>query len=125
MTNEIEWREIPSFPVYELNKKGEVRVQENQVHVLANTSPNVGVQVSLWRDGSYRTKTILEVMCETFPENMKTLDEHFADDKEKLTKTLTEELSMLICPDHASTYEQTALAIVERIIKEGWSPNGS
>lgn len=125
--SDVEWRVIPSFPGYEINNESAIRARVNHKPVSTYISPGVGIKASLWdSNGSYLSRTILDLVRETFPETVKPTDDHFEIAKQKLIDAVTEELSMTpeVYVEIRSEYATIAKAVVDRIVKEGWHTDG-
>lgn len=125
MSNKIEWREIPSFPGYKISSRSEVKDSKGEtLQSFANPrSDDMYAWVNLWFEGNQCSEPIVYLFDLAFPEKVMTEEEWLDNQKDILSKALGEVYTKLVC-DNYGLKDQVITAMVERVVKEGWHPDG-
>jgi hypothetical protein len=121
MKTVVEWRNIPGFPQYLINRKGDIRIKVTYGSPLAIkpfTEHDGSLAIKLWVVSDYVTRSVSDLTRKAYPDSSETK-------KSKLYNALRDELKHT--PNTYGMYslnDLIASKLVERIIKEGWHPNG-
>ena len=71
MSEELEWRIIPGFPMYEMRQRGDVRTVINKALLNSRAHPYAkanGPYVTLYLKGMPKTRFVRDLIKEVYPE---------------------------------------------------------
>lgn len=125
VTSDIEWFIIPEFPDYEITAFGIIRNRYTRILMPVRLDPFCDGQVTIWdNELKSQTRAITSLISSAIRNHEKSEDGIDDYSKNSLTEALSDELTKVHPADNYGVNDKIAQAMVDRLIKEGWHPNG-